>query len=103
MHVLLQLPPPKKVDLFLADVNTQLKSTNVTTDIKVDDVKVDISSNMYLDGKGGQLSRRGILLDDDDDDARDDLHNFQGPRKTLHDYFIDLSVKRIAVNDYYFC
>ncbi|KAH1033170.1 hypothetical protein J1N35_045344 [Gossypium stocksii] len=33
----------KKSDLFLADVNTQLKSKNVTTDIKV-----DISSNVKV-------------------------------------------------------
>ncbi|MBA0758596.1 hypothetical protein Gotri_021576, partial [Gossypium trilobum] len=32
----------KKGDLFLADVNTQLKSRNVTTDIKV-----DTSSNLF--------------------------------------------------------
>ncbi|KAH1129826.1 hypothetical protein J1N35_001204 [Gossypium stocksii] len=44
--------------------------------------------------KGGQRSRRGILLDDNDD-ARGDLHNFRGPRKTLHDYFIDLIGKSL--------
>lgn len=38
-HVLLQVitsSGSKKGDLFLADVNTQLKNKNVTTDIKVD-------------------------------------------------------------------
>ncbi|KHG21511.1 Mitochondrial outer membrane protein porin of 34 kDa [Gossypium arboreum] len=59
----------KKGDLFLVDVNTQLKSRNVTPDIKV-----DISSNLKKimdkrrNSKCGQRSRRGILLDDDDDD-----------------------------------
>ncbi|MBA0573085.1 hypothetical protein Golob_000379, partial [Gossypium lobatum] len=48
--------------------------------------------------KGGQRSKRGILLDHDDD-ARGDLHNFQGPRKTLHDYFIDLSGKRASARE----
>ncbi|KAK5770535.1 hypothetical protein PVK06_046686 [Gossypium arboreum] len=46
--------------------------------------------------KGGQRSRRGILLDDDDD-ARGDSQNFWGPCRTLHDYFIDLSGKRASV------
>ncbi|TYG85370.1 hypothetical protein ES288_A13G048200v1 [Gossypium darwinii] len=48
--------------------------------------------------KGGQRSRRGILLDDDDD-ARGDSQNFWGPCKTLHDYFIDLSRKRASVRE----
>lgn len=56
-----------------------------------------ILSISLLVGKGGQQSRRGILLDDDDDDARGDLHNFRGPRRTLHDYFIDLSGKRYII------
>ncbi|KAK5793485.1 Histone H3.2 [Gossypium arboreum] len=92
----------KKGDLFLADVNNQLKSKNVITDIKV--IKVDISSNLKKitdkrrNSEGGQRSRRGILLDDDGD-ARGDLHNFQGPRKTLLDYFIDLSGKRASVRE----
>ncbi|TYI06660.1 hypothetical protein ES332_A10G174100v1 [Gossypium tomentosum] len=92
----------KKGDLFLADVNSQLKSKNVITDIKV--IKVDISSNLKKitdkrrNSEGGQRSRRGILLDDDGD-ARGDLHNFQGPRKTLLDYFIDLSGKRASVRE----
>ncbi|KAK5770540.1 hypothetical protein PVK06_046691 [Gossypium arboreum] len=48
--------------------------------------------------KGGQRSRRGILLDDDDD-ARGDSQNFWGPCRTLHDYFIDLSGKRASVRE----
>lgn len=37
----------KKGDLFLADVNTQLKNKNVTTDIKVDTASNVCSMHLY--------------------------------------------------------
>ncbi|XWS68129.1 hypothetical protein CRYUN_Cryun04dG0063900 [Craigia yunnanensis] len=43
-----------------------------------------------------QSARRGILLDDD---ASDDLGNFKGEPKNLHDYFRELSDKRASVRE----
>ncbi|KHG11726.1 Mitochondrial outer membrane porin of 34 kDa [Gossypium arboreum] len=49
----------KKCDLFLADVNTQLKSRNVTTDIKVDTIS-NVNSTSVLHEYVGISSSIGL-------------------------------------------